>query len=49
VSEKTGLPVVFFSATSDVVEQMDLRKIGLPVLKLNRSLLKPWERRPEGD
>ena len=49
VREKTGLPVVFFSATADVIEQMDLRKIDLPVLRLNRSLLKPWERRSEGD
>ncbi len=45
--ERTGLPVVFFSAVGEIVEQMDLRRTDVPLLRLNRSLLKPWEVRGE--
>ena len=45
VSKATGLPVVFVSATRDVAEKLDLRRIDIPVLPLDRSLLKPWEKK----
>ncbi len=43
--ERTGLPVVFMSATGEVLEGIDPESLDVPVLKLDRSLLKPWERR----
>jgi hypothetical protein len=45
VSEKTGLPIVFLSAITDILDKLSPRKVTLPVLPLDRSLLKPWERR----
>lgn len=45
VSKATKLPVVFVSATRNVTEKLDLRRIDVPVLPLDRSLLKPWERK----
>jgi hypothetical protein len=45
VSEKTGLPVKLVCATRDVVDGLDADRIHLPLLPLDRSLLKPWERR----
>jgi hypothetical protein len=39
------MPVVFVSATRNVTEKLDLRLIDVPVLPLDRSLLKPWERK----
>lgn len=45
VSEKTGLPIVFLSAITDILDKLSPRKVALPVLPLDRSLLKPWERR----
>ena len=45
VSEKTKLPVVFLSVTIDILDKLNPREINLPVLTLDRSLLKPWERK----
>ena len=42
--ERTDLPVVFLSATDEVLEGIDPGSLDVPVLKLNRFLLKPWER-----
>ncbi|MEW6412103.1 MAG: cobalamin biosynthesis protein CbiA [Candidatus Zixiibacteriota bacterium] len=47
VSKKTGLPIVFLSATDEVLERIDPARIDVPVLALNRSLLKPWERKKQ--
>jgi hypothetical protein len=44
VSDETGLPVAFVSAVESVVRQLDPGKIPCPVLAIDRSLLKPWER-----
>lgn len=44
VSEDSGLPVVFLSASSELVEELDTKQINIPVLPLDRKLLKPWER-----
>ncbi|MDD5425077.1 MAG: cobalamin biosynthesis protein CbiA [candidate division Zixibacteria bacterium] len=45
VSRKTNLPVVFISMTTDIMDKIEPRLIDLPVLALDRSLLKPWERK----
>ncbi|HWR82965.1 MAG TPA: hypothetical protein VN285_06665 [Candidatus Deferrimicrobium sp.] len=45
VGERSGLPVVFVSAAADVISSIDPDAVRVPVLKLNRMLLKPWERR----
>lgn len=42
--EHTGLPVVFLSATDEVLEGIKPESLDVPVMKLNRFLLKPWER-----
>ena len=44
VSEQTGLPVCFVSAVESVLAQIKARQMPYPVLPINRSLLKPWER-----
>ncbi len=45
VGKAANLPVVFLSATRSVIEKLDPPKINVPLLPLDRSLLKPWERR----
>ena len=44
VSATTGLPVAFVSAVESVVRQLDHKTVPYPVLAIDRSLLKPWER-----
>jgi hypothetical protein len=44
VSKRTGLPVSFVSAPQEVLEGLDRRQVPYPILPINRSLLKPWER-----
>jgi len=43
VSRLTGLPVKFLSVENKMVSKLDLDRIDVPVVILNRSLLKPWE------
>lgn len=45
ISKKTALPVLFMSATDEVLDMLEGESVGVPVLRLNRSLLKPWERK----
>ncbi len=45
VSEATGLPIVFVSALRPIVEEMTSRLKDLAALPLDRSLVKPWEKR----
>lgn len=45
VSEATGLPIVFVSALRPLVEEMTSRLRNLAALPLDRSLVKPWEKR----
>ena len=45
VGKKTKLPVVFLSVTKNIADKLKPREIALPVLTLDRSLLKPWERK----
>ncbi|RKX25070.1 MAG: cobalamin biosynthesis protein CbiA [Candidatus Zixiibacteriota bacterium] len=45
VSERTDLPLCFLSVRADVLTRIDSAKIDCPVLPLERSLLKPWERK----
>ncbi|MCP4686139.1 MAG: ATP-binding protein [bacterium] len=44
VSATANVPIVFLSAVTEVLETMDPELIDCPILPLNRSLLKPWER-----
>jgi hypothetical protein len=48
VSERSGLPVVFLSATTDIIDDPGLGDMGVPILPLQRLLLKPWERGTAG-
>ena len=43
VGEKTKLPIAFLSAEAAVAEGVAQQKPELPILKLKRMLLKPWE------
>ena len=43
VSEETGLALRFVSAEQHILEKINQSTIDIPVLPLNRSLLKPWE------
>ena len=49
VSRATGLPVAFFSATRNIVNELGPDAAAIPLLPLDRSLLKPWEKRRAGD
>ncbi len=44
VSKATGYPISFVSGLTEVLAEIDAGKIPYPVLEINRSLLKPWER-----
>lgn len=45
VSQKTSLPIVFVSAIGPVLKKLTSRLGDYPVLQLDRSLVKPWEKR----
>lgn len=44
VSTETGLKFSFIAAEEKLLNDIDLKKIKVPVLSLNRLLLKPWEK-----
>ena len=43
VSDDTGLPIVMVTAERKIMAQMTDDELGVPVLELDRMLLKPWE------
>jgi len=45
VSERRGVPLVFFSAREGLLETVDFSDLDSAVLPLTRSMLKPWERK----
>lgn len=45
VSKNTKLPLSFLSATAHDLKKIDINSIDIPVLPLNRLLLKPWEKK----
>ncbi|HUV31529.1 MAG TPA: cobalamin biosynthesis protein CbiA [Acidobacteriota bacterium] len=45
VGEQAGLPVRLLTVTADIAGRLDAGAIDVPVLALDRTLLKPWERR----
>ncbi len=45
VSKQTKIPLMFLCATEKSLENVDMNYIDVPVLPLNRSLLKPWEQK----
>ena len=49
VSKRTGLPIAFVAVVNDVLTELDTRSVPFPVLAIDRSLLKPWERSTSGE
>jgi hypothetical protein len=47
VSRKSNLPVVFLSAMSEIIANLNVDAFDLPILPLDRFLLKPWERQKQ--
>lgn len=45
VSDKTGLPILFAAVEHQLISLLDEHKIDIPLLPLNRELLKPWEKK----
>ena len=45
VSQSLGLPFLFISAERRLLDGLDLKKLGVPVLPLTRLLLPPWRRK----
>jgi hypothetical protein len=43
VSQRTALPIAFLGAVADIAKQLSPREIDLPLLVLDRALVKPWE------
>ncbi len=43
VCKKTGVELLFVSAEQTILDKINFETIDIPVLPLNRSLLKPWE------
>lgn len=43
VSQRTALPIAFLSVVADIAKQLSPREIDLPLLVLDRALVKPWE------
>lgn len=44
VGVSTGLPIAFVAVTSEIAKTLDPSSLNHPLLILNRSLLKPWEK-----
>lgn len=49
VSRESGLPIFFVSAEANIIDELDVTNLDIPVLPLRRLLLKPWERRAAGN
>lgn len=43
VSQRASLPVTFVSAVAAIAAQLDPAEVALPLLVLDRALVKPWE------
>ncbi len=43
VSQRMALPIAFVSAVPELVSRLSAREIDLPMLELDRALVKPWE------
>jgi len=44
VAEETGVPVLGVAATGSIMDQLTKSDVDVPVLRISRKLLKPWER-----
>jgi hypothetical protein len=44
VSEKSGLPLEFITATRDVLPSIDRKWFACPVLQIDRQLVPPWKK-----
>lgn len=47
VSKAASIPILFCSSTTRVAQELAVDKIDVPMLALNRMLLKPWEIKEE--
>lgn len=45
VSAASGLPIVCVAAETEIARKLETSSINYPLLSLNRSLLKPWEKK----
>lgn len=45
VAEAVGIPLLCITTVATVADQLDPKRLGVPVLVLERNLLKPWEGR----
>lgn len=43
VSDTTGLPIVFITASSQIIPQLDMDRFNCPVLTIDRKLVPPWK------
>lgn len=44
LSRETGLPLEFVTAETKLAAGVDTRKIGCPILNINRQLVPPWQK-----
>jgi hypothetical protein len=44
VSQETGLPLEFITVPSRISDEMDMKRLLCPVLKLSRQLVPPWKK-----
>lgn len=44
VSNETGLPLEFITVSSQLADEIDMKRFSCPVLKLHRQLVPPWRK-----
>jgi len=44
VSHETGLPLEFITVSSQLADEIDMKRFSCPVLKLRRQLVPPWKK-----
>jgi hypothetical protein len=44
ISDETGLPLEFITVSSQIADEIDMKRFSCPVLKLHRQLVPPWKK-----
>lgn len=44
ISDETGLPLEFITVSSQLADEIDMKRFSCPVLKLHRQLVPPWKK-----
>lgn len=44
LSEESGLPLVFITASTDLISELDMNYFSCPVLPIERQLVPPWKK-----